>query len=254
MLPLVTLKRNSLRGSLGPAARRRTDYHHGDLRASAIRGALAILDARQSLPPLRELAAACGVAHPSLYRHFDNGEALALSVAAVCFREFAQEIRAASAAEALPPARLRAGCAASIRWGLAHPARYALMMGPELAGKQHHEEFFLAAKEAFDGLVGAVGACGVPDAVPVAHTIMSALHGLIDLLRKGRTIPHKAATVDEQVDAMLEMVLQYAGLRSRRVAAAGGGAKATPAPAVSRSAGRGAGRIRARGVARDAGG
>lgn len=60
-----------------------------------------------------------------------------------------------------------------------------------------------------------VGRCGVADPVPVAHTIMSALHGLTDLLRKGRTIPQKAAGIDEQIDAMLRMVLAYARAAGR---------------------------------------
>jgi hypothetical protein len=35
------------------------------------------------------------------------------------------------------------------------------------------------------------------------------LHGLTVFLRKGRTIPHEAATVDDQVRAMSGMVLSY---------------------------------------------
>jgi AcrR family transcriptional regulator len=213
MLPLVTLKRNSRPPP--PAGRRvrrgrSQAYHHGDLRVAAVEAALTALDGGEPLPSLRELAAACGVAHPSLYRHFEHAEALRLSVAAVCFRTFADAIAAATAGDMDPFTRLHRGCEASLRWGLAHPARYALMMGPELAGKQHHEEFFLAAKGAFDSLVEGVGACGVPDPVPVAHTMMCAMHGLTDLVRKGRTIPHKAASIDQQIEAMVRMVVSYA--------------------------------------------
>jgi AcrR family transcriptional regulator len=213
MLPSVTLKRNRRPPPAGRRPRRRgrgQPYHHGDLRIAAIEAVLTALDAGHPLPSLRELAAACGVAHPSLYRHFEHAEALMLSVAAVCFRAFADDVTAATAGDMEPFTRLHRGCEASIRWGLAHPARYALMMGPELAGKQHHEEFFLAAKGAFDSLVEGVAACGVPDPVPVAHTMMCAMHGLTDLVRKGRTIPHKAASIDQQIEAMVRMVVSYA--------------------------------------------
>jgi AcrR family transcriptional regulator len=216
MLPLVTLKRKRAHrpaAAVRPRPRRSHGYHHGDLRAAAIDAALAALDAGQPLPSLRELAAACGVAHPSLYRHFESADALMLSVAAECFRAFAAEIAAATAGTLEPMTRLRRGCTASIRWGLAHPARYALMTGPELAGKQHHEEFFLAATGAFDSLVEGVALCGVPDPVPVAHTMMCAMHGLTDFLRKGRTIPHKAASLDQQIEAMVAMVVSYARAR-----------------------------------------
>lgn len=192
-----------------PQQKRAGDYHHGDLRAAAVAAARAALDRREPLPPLRELATACGVAHPSLYRHFASAEDLMLSVAAACFLEFDAHIRAAIESQRGPLARLRAGCEASIRWGLAHPERYALMTGPELAGKQHHAEFFAAARRTFDGLVDAVSACGVPDALPAAHTILCALHGLTDFLRKGRTIPHDAASVDDQIRAMCTMVLSH---------------------------------------------
>jgi AcrR family transcriptional regulator len=192
-----------------PARRRRRDYHHGDLREAAVAAALAALDAGGPLPSLRDLAARCGVAHPSLYRHFESAEALALAVAAACFRAHTQDVQAAIARETEPLARLNAGCEAAMRWGLAHPWRYALMTSSTLAGKQHHREFFAAAQESFGGLVAGVEACGVDRPVPVAHTLMSAMHGLVDLLRKGRTIPAKAATVDEQIASMLTMVLGY---------------------------------------------
>jgi AcrR family transcriptional regulator len=218
MLPSVALRRKPVlrairrpgAGIRPPARKPRGRYHHGDLRGSAVAAALAALDTGRPLPSLRELATSCGVAHPSLYRHFRSAEDLRLSAAAACFRDFAAAIRIAAEREHDPFERLRAGCLASLEWGLTHRARYALMMGPELAGKQHHQEFFAAAREAFDLLVDAVAACGVASPVHVAHTIMSALHGLVDLLRKGRTIPHQAAAVDDQISAMIAMVLGYA--------------------------------------------
>lgn len=181
--------------------------------------ALAALDRGAPLPSLRELATACGVAHPALYRHFASAEELMLSVAAACFREFHAHIAAAFEQARTPEERLRAGCEANIRWGLSHPERYALMTGPDLAGKQHHAEFFAAAKAAFDSLVDAVHSCGVPRPVPVAHTMLCAMHGLIDFLRKGRTIPHQAASIDAQIEAMLTLVVNYA--RDERSRASG---------------------------------
>ena len=185
--------------------KRPTEYHHGDLRGAAVAAALAALDAGRPLPPLRELAMTCGVAHPSLYRHFENADALMLAVAAACFRQFAHTIRRAAEAETEPFVRLRAGSEAAIRWGLAHPGRYALMTSASLAGKQHHREFFEAARETFATLVEAVARCGAADPVPLAHTVMSAMHGLTDLLCKGRTIPDAAASLDDQIAAMLQM-------------------------------------------------
>jgi AcrR family transcriptional regulator len=220
--------------------KRANRYHHGDLRAAAVAAALASLDRGDPVPALRDLAAACGVAHPSLYRHFGNAEDLTLSVAAACFREFGAFIEAAVARERTPVARLKAGCEASIRWGVAHPTRYALMMGPELAGKQHHAEFFHAARDTFDGLVRAVAACGVRDALPVAHTMICALHGLTDFLRKGRTIPNRAASLDEQVLSMVSMAVSYALASAPRGAPAADGGRGV----ITAPQGRRAGKIR----------
>ena len=184
-------------------------YHHGGLREAAVQAALASLDAEQRMPALRHVAAACGVAHSALYRHFASLEALRLAMAAACFRDFARHVTAALSHDRDPYARLATGTAASIRWGLNHRARYMLMMGPELAGKQQHHEFFAAAQEAFGTLVQAVSACGTPDPVPVAHTAMSAIHGLVDLLLKGRTIPGKAASIDEQIGSMVQLITEH---------------------------------------------
>ena len=192
-----------------PCRKRVGAYHHGGLREAAVAAARAAIDRGEPLPPLRDLAAACGVSHPSLYRHFASAEDLMLSVAAACFREFGVHIRRAFERERAPLARLQAGCEAAIRWGLTYPARYALMMGPELAGKQHHVEFFEAARTSFDGLVQVLSTCGVRRPVPVAHTIICALHGLTDFMRKGRTIPGDAASPDDQIRAMSTMVLSY---------------------------------------------
>lgn len=203
-------------GTRARLRKKRTDYHHGDLRVAAVEAALVALDAGRPLPPLRELATACGVAHPSLYRHFENAEALALSVAAACLRDHTRNVEAAVARERRPFERLRAGCAASMQWGLAHPGRYGLMMSGSLAGKGSHEEFFAAARQAFGGLVDAVAVCGVENPVPVAHTLMSAMHGLVDLLCKGRTIPARAATVEEQIASMLAMILAFVHVHAGR--------------------------------------
>lgn len=196
--------------------KRPSEYHHGDLRAAAVDVALAALDAGRPLPSLRDVSEACGVAHPALYRHFDNAEALMLSVAAASFRAFGAHVDAAVARESRPLVALRAGCEAAMRWGLAHRERYALMTGPDLAGKQHHEEFFAAASAAFGTLVREVNACGVRDPIPVAHTVMAATHGLVDLLRKGRTIPARAASVDDQLAATLDMVIAYVRSKAGR--------------------------------------
>ena len=187
----------------------RVAYHHGELRGAALAAALEWLDREGRLPSLRELASACGVSHAALYRHFANLEALALDLAAICFHELAESIRGALTAVEDPLERLRTGSAASIAWGLAHPGRYLFMTGPELAGKQHHEAFFGAAREAFGTLVEGVAGVGVADPVPVAHTVLCMLHGFTDFACKGRTVPFEAESEDAQIARLIEAVVEF---------------------------------------------
>jgi AcrR family transcriptional regulator len=187
----------------------RVAYHHGQLREAVLASALEALDARGALPSLREIAATCGVSHAALYRHFASQEALALELAAICFRDMAAAIQERFAAVEDPVARLRAGCAASVAWGLAHRGRYLFMMSADLAGKQKHAAFLAAAHEAFDPLVAAVAAVGVAEPVPVAQTVLWLLHGFTDFTCKGRTVPFPTASLDRQIDRLLAAVVGY---------------------------------------------
>jgi len=187
----------------------RAAYHHGDLREAALAAALETLDRRGELPSLRDIAAACGVSHAALYRHFENLEALALDLAAICFHDMAGAIRERVTALEDPVARLRAGCGANIAWGLAHAGRYLFMTGASLAGKQHHEAFFAAAREAFGTLVAAVAAVGVARPVPVAHTVLCMLHGFIDFTCKGRTVPFETESLEDRVERLLAGIVGY---------------------------------------------
>ena len=56
---------------------RRTTYRHGNLQAAALKAAsrLVAKDGHERLS-LREVAEAVGVAHRSLYNHFEHREAL----------------------------------------------------------------------------------------------------------------------------------------------------------------------------------
>jgi hypothetical protein len=68
-----------------------------------------------------------------------------------------------------------------------------------------------AASEAFGTLVSCVAALGVREPGPVAHIIFfCAMHGLIDLTVKKRTIPGRAEPLDVQIDRMLNAMLAYA--------------------------------------------
>lgn len=97
------------------------DYHHGDLGRAALEAAMGRVQA--SGPDglsLRELAASLGVTHRALYRHYTDRSALLAAVAASGFQRLAAQAAAATDREGF--------CRAYVRFALAEPKLYALMM------------------------------------------------------------------------------------------------------------------------------
>jgi AcrR family transcriptional regulator len=74
----------------------RDTYRHGNLRAEAIAAARALVDeSGHEALSLRDVARKVGVAHRSLYNHFDAREALLDAVAEDGFRDLAAALRQA---------------------------------------------------------------------------------------------------------------------------------------------------------------
>ena len=174
-------------------------YHHGDLPEALLTAALAALDREGALPSLRALAAACGVSRAAPYRHFADTEALQTAIAARCFAHLSATIRAAWQDTPSPQDALRAGCMAYLRYGLNHPARYALMF-------QHTRSDEAVA--AFGTLTEATQRCGASAPTRTAFVIWTMLHGTVDLLRQGLRPPDDERGPDSLIADVLEGVVQ----------------------------------------------
>ncbi len=106
-------------GMIAKAAR--DTYRHGNLRAEALAAAYRIVaDVGHTGLSLRQVAVAAGVAHRSLYNHFEDREALLDAVATEAYLKLA-----ASVAKARTPHDYTAKY---VRFALANRAIYALMM------------------------------------------------------------------------------------------------------------------------------
>ena len=109
--------------------RRSRAYHHGDLRSALIETALSWLDKRQGDDiSLREIARLVGVSATAVYRHFPDKQAL---IAALCERGAAKLAAAQStAADAVGGgfAGFGASGEAYVRFALANPGLFRLMM------------------------------------------------------------------------------------------------------------------------------
>lgn len=186
----------------------RKQYHHGELRPALIDAALVALERDGELPSWRALARACGVSQSAPYRHFESLDALRSAVAAECFRRLAASIEAAIAPIEEPFSRLEAGCTAYVRFGLTHPAWYALMFSAK-ADAERHPETAEAGAAAFGTLVEGVARCGVPDPLGTAYIVWTAEHGLVDILRSGIHIPELALDADAKIERHLQMITKY---------------------------------------------
>lgn len=118
--------------------KRRTSYHHGDLRAALLSAARALLD-EGGVPAvsLREVARRAGVTPAACYRHFADKEALLTALAVQGFDEFAQALRSACEGATEPFAEMGI---AYVAFAVQRPGMFRLMFGPAVADRSRSPE------------------------------------------------------------------------------------------------------------------
>jgi AcrR family transcriptional regulator len=110
---------------------RRTTYRHGNLKADALKAATRLVarGGHENLS-LREVADAVGVAHRSLYNHFEDREALLDAVATDAYTRLASRLVKAQTPQDYT--------ATYVRFALANRAIYALMTSRPHATMKHN--------------------------------------------------------------------------------------------------------------------
>ncbi|NWG45710.1 MAG: TetR/AcrR family transcriptional regulator [Alphaproteobacteria bacterium] len=123
-------------------------YHHGNLRAALIEAAAIILETEGlSALSLRAAARRAGVSQTAPYRHFADREALLVAVAMEGFHMLAEDLDTAS----LPIAGsdretvVQIG-AAYARFATAHPGRFQLMFGRDIANRRAYPDLVHASE------------------------------------------------------------------------------------------------------------
>jgi AcrR family transcriptional regulator len=213
-------------------ARTRARRGEGDrLREEILEAVGALLDETndEAAVSIRAIAERVGVTPPSIYRHFEDKEALLSAVCADVFVQLNEGIEAAAAGAASPLDALAVAGRCYIEFGLAHPEHYRLVfMRPPLKedGLDHadlrvaletgvipesHPLFSgdaLAGSQAFKGLydlvdavVAAVPATRRPDTFAMTTSLWATVHGIVSLrISKPDFV---WPTVDEQLDALM---------------------------------------------------
>ena len=146
------------------------------LRDELLAAALRVLD-RDGVEQvtLRAVARETGVAAPSIYRQFDDLQALLAEVAGGCFASLADQITAARDRHRTPEHRLTAACGAYLAFAEAHPHRYDLLFrrDPDPQGVEP-EDAAPAGAATFALLRDAVSDCLPPTGTPSALTATAA--------------------------------------------------------------------------------
>jgi AcrR family transcriptional regulator len=127
--------------------RRRSTYHHGDLRDALLDVAERTLD-RHGTPSLalRAIARAAGVSHTAAYHHFADRQSLLRAVATRGYDRL-REALAGAARAAGPRGFLEMGVS-YVHFAAEHPALFRLMFGPEVAGGRSQDAALRAASDA----------------------------------------------------------------------------------------------------------
>lgn len=126
--------------------KRRSTYHHGDLRVALLSAARTLLD-EGGVPAvsLREVARRAGVTPAACYRHFADKEALLTALAVQGFEAFAQALRSACEGAEEPFAEMGI---AYVAFAVQRPGMFRLMFGPAVADRSRSPELMTAIGDA----------------------------------------------------------------------------------------------------------
>ncbi len=159
------------------------------LRGDIIVAAAALIEetgSEQSVT-LREVARRIGIAAPSIYEHFPSREAIVYAAIDDFFSQFRAALEQAQSSQPDPLDRLRAGCAAYLRFADQRPGQYRVLFGRyQHLGDRPADRPAIWA-EAFNLLVTALRDCASAgqitsdDPYGDAVTIWAALHGYATL-------------------------------------------------------------------------
>jgi AcrR family transcriptional regulator len=161
-------------------------YHHGDLKAALVDGAVAMISERGARGfSLAELSRRLGVTVGAPYRHFADRDALLAAVAVRTLQTFAEALAAHSPETDPPQQRLAAMAAAYVRFAAEQPALFDVVFGMSLDKKARYPELRQAYEEVEEMIETSVaGIC--PDDPEAAERLSDAIeataHGYAALL------------------------------------------------------------------------
>ena len=176
-----------------PRAKR---YHHGDLKAALVDGAVELI-AEQGVRrfSLAELSRRLGVTVAAPYRHFASRDELLASVAVRALGAFGEALSAESSTSDSPEERLAAMAAGYVRFAAEEPALFGVVFGLGLDKKQRHAQLREAYEELESVFTDQVAALCPEDpagAEQLGDAIEAVAHGYAALLTDQPGTPAQA--------------------------------------------------------------
>jgi AcrR family transcriptional regulator len=206
------------------SAKRKTAYHHGDLRSALIDAALVLIRANgANALSLREVAKQAGVSHTAPYRHFTDKHALLATIAQEGFRRLGQAMADVESGHDDPQTQLIEAGRAYVELAVRNPEITQLMFGGFIDPQRCSDELIADADKAYKGLVKIIengqasGLLKSRDSQELALAAWSMAHGFAMLVTGGQ-VAHVASTKKE-IDALNHALsrLLLDGLAAKKV-------------------------------------
>lgn len=171
-------------------AKRKSSYHHGDLRRALMDAALAMVkEGGVASLSLREAARRAGVSSAAPYHHFESVDALVTALCAEGFEGLAAAMgEGAAKAGGDARARMAAMGRAYVHYAVTHPAHFRLMFSVPAPGLDATSADEVPAFGQMLAGIRALQAEGLAPKGPVAPLALmawSTVHGLASLLIDG---------------------------------------------------------------------
>jgi AcrR family transcriptional regulator len=184
----------------------KTPYHHGDLQSALVSAAMELLEEGETDLSMRAVARRAGVSPAAPYRHYEDREALVSAVAAVGYRELAEELAAAHPSPSTPEQLVRVAIA-YVQFALTRPALFRVMFS-EPCKRDNNER--VAATAAVSLYLRGIVERSFPDAdaEPLGTAIWALVHGLATLHLDGKLDSTDRAAVADRVNAAIRALLR----------------------------------------------
>jgi len=190
----------------------RKSYHHGDLRRTLIGATVEILATTDvDKLSLREVARRAEVSSGAPYHHFQDKLGLLAAVAMEGWAALNDAMSAAAHPD--PETSLKQRSEAYIRYALAHPAHYRVLLLRDLKDDLRFPELTAEAGRGLEELVAVISAVrggkADQDLLLVAISIWSTVHGFVSLWLDG-PLQNKPIPLGVLIDRVSETVVQVA--------------------------------------------